>query len=291
MTTPNQKARERWLLEGFGAISGALPKVTVREAENPDFRFELPDHVLGIEIREVDKRTEPGSRSRRQGEGEADKLVQAARRLCEEQGVPPVCVWVTFEDTSSLQKQNRSRLSRELASLVSKRLPAFDTSVCLESDWRRSVLPDEIDRIRMFRTSSLAQHLWDTPEADFFQEDCVRDFQFAIDDKQERLPEYLRNCRECWLLLAAEGLRPSSYLAPDRRTRDHRYRFLFDKVFYFNFQESDWCELKPRWRFRRLRRLWWVLWWRCKWRVGRRPKNSLKLSCTRLACARRAPAG
>lgn len=241
---PTKKQRERWLLDRFGQLSSQLPAVPPIDSENPDFLFEASLGVLGIEVREVFELTAEERRPRQEGEREAERIIAEAQGRCEQAGVPPLNVLVSFNNKHELRKKVRRHLVDAIVQAVSQNVPTAGVPVRLRNDWRLESLPAEIHAIHIYLIPTAKQHVWDAPDAGFFQEDCISILQQAINEKAGKLDRYLEKCQTCWLLLATDGMRPSSFLTPDHNTRDHNFDTPFSRTFFVNSIEDDWFELR-----------------------------------------------
>jgi hypothetical protein len=135
--------------------------------------------------------------------------------------------------------KQRAPLAEQIRAIVAANTPEPGGVVTLEYP---HPLPRELDYIRIWRGVSSA---WSTGDTSHVVQSFADHIQAAIDEKAPKLPEYLKNCDECWLLIAADTEHPSGFfdlrkdeLDRGASTRTARYVSPFPKVFFLQTFEE-----------------------------------------------------
>jgi hypothetical protein len=73
--------------------------------------------------------------------------------------------------------------------------------------------------------------------------DFIHELQQVIDAKNARYETYLDYCDECWLLIVANGGRPSGLFESSDKTKSRVYHSLFERTFFLEAFDSLLLEL------------------------------------------------
>jgi len=68
--------------------------------------------------------------------------------------------------------------------------------------------------------------------------------QSVLDGKARRLPEYLKECARCWLIVAADWEFPASFFEFSDAMQQHAFESPFERVFFVEGFTSDVFELR-----------------------------------------------
>lgn len=163
---------------------------------------------------------------------------------------PAVSAEVWFDVAVPLTGKTSSGVATALAhaaqNIVSMRGPRDIEDMTRREYERRFAdpLPREILRIQLRRVQRTEFVVWYAHQPWAVSELTVPNIQATIQDKELRLSEYRKNCAEVWLLIASEGLFPSSNFAFSEELRSHAFQTRFDRLFYFESFSGDILELK-----------------------------------------------
>ena len=227
-----KKQREAALFQRLSNVY-PVPEGSVEHDDRPDFRIHTTAHgVLGIELTELFQESQLNGRPQQAQESDIDALVGAARDRCIADGVAPAVVSVFLSPALHIPKTHRGSLAVELSRLVASRMPdaADDAYVRVENHWNDPEVPDWIHSVNIARLPGLSKHQWSAPAAGWVQTDCIDTIQSRLDAKAEEYDAYRRHCDACWVLIVADGFRPSSLFRPSPETLEHRYASPFQKV-------------------------------------------------------------
>ena len=246
MTQTRKKRKEDDYLASFQdvfepKVGEKFPGGEVEEWENPDFLVKRPQDCLGIEITELVRQKHPAEKYRAaQKAGFCQKILDHARRLCEQWGVPPL--WVTVWIIGSLDhmqgRDAQRRLSEKLASLVKEWCDAHpeDRDTVLKPE---DTLP-EIYQIVVWRLRSSGVHRWEwSPGGVWVSPVSVDSLQERIGRKDKKYGEYRRHCAECWLLIVGDPCDPAKGgdIRLDAAARTHKYQSQFDRIFFLQLHD------------------------------------------------------
>lgn len=209
----------------------------------PDFSVKTKDGIIGREMTNIFRNTSLDNFSLKQVEAERIKILDNARKICEKDKVPPLIVDVFF-NFSTVRNKRSNIVAEALAKLVKNNCPDPEKGFEAINEYENTLnLPEEIYSVRIFRTIILTQHFWSAPEANFVQTDFVKELQWRIDEKNKKFPEYIKNCDQCWLIIYATGLAPSSFFFISDETKNHIYPSRFDKSIYMEVVNHKVVEL------------------------------------------------
>ena len=221
-----------------------FPVGEVLHEDAPDFRIRTEGRVLGVEHRLLFKPRRDASVSIQAMEGDADEIAAIAQEQAELRGLPPVHVSLFFELSGHLKKKERLELGRALARFVSRYIPEKNGRLELEYFDRREGHPPEVDLIHITRNEHLDHHHWHRVQAGWVMQDVRVHLQEAIDEKACKLASYRESCEECWLLIVANGDRPSSAIQPDDPSLAHRYNSPFERTYFMSCVRHNLCLLE-----------------------------------------------
>jgi len=234
MANAGKRSLESGHFKLFRTKVADFPEGEVRHEDEPDFLIFTQSRVLGVELRQVFRPSSKLAPAMQELESIREDVVAEAQENCELRGLPPLLVDVGFANHGPLPKAPRRDLGRVLACVAAQRIPDAGESNEIEPRAFRRELPAEVNRLSITRLPNGHRHRWTFLEAGMVQVDTRALFQEAIFEKALLLEKYLRRCDRCWLLLAANALRPSSFIDPDEASVRHRYESPFDRTYFLS---------------------------------------------------------
>lgn len=250
----DKRFRERFQLKAFIERFAEFPEGNQDwDHENPDLRVQTASGKLGIEHTSpysdnADNSTK-GSPKKAQ-ESLQWSVIKSALTKYAESEKPPVSVGVWFDVATPLTGKTSSGVADAIAHAVQNIVSANglrDLGKLSRREYERRFadsLPPEILRIELRREQRTEFVVWYPRPPSTVSELTVPNLQAKIQDKELRLAEYRKNCDEVWLLIASEGLFPSSNFVLSDGLRSHAFQTQFDRVFYFDSSRGDLLELK-----------------------------------------------
>jgi hypothetical protein len=185
---------------------------------------------LGVEVTEFYQ-----EQNLKQLESEQQLVLERARTMCEEMGLPPMIVKVVWSAGATTSKRERPSLAHQLVNAVAKNTPLVDSQIAIEQDGQAgSPLPTMVDVLGIERWSVHRSHHWFRPRSSFVVESSTQKIQTRISEKNVRFRDYRGVCERLWLLLVVEGIGPSSWCELPESTRLHKYDSVFEQVFFFH---------------------------------------------------------
>jgi len=197
----------------------------------PDFWGD--DGILGVEITELYSDDKIDGKHLQEHEVAKDKIVHGAWERAKILGLPPLDVHVVF--AGNIPKGKVTCLTESLFEIVQKNCPkpGCNINLGIESE----DLPEGFWAVLIFNMLGLKKHIWDWGEAGDVETHFSAQLQCRINEKAKKLPKYQKNRKECWLIIAALGFRPSSLYEFDEDDEDMEascYESPFKKVFFMN---------------------------------------------------------
>ncbi len=209
------------------------------QEDPPDFLVESPNGKIGIEVTSLFKSTIMKGQ-----EVERELTVTNAEQIYITKGYPSVDVSVYFRESSILTKRGRAILAEEIASLVAKNLPPFNSYISfMDILPLASLLPESIIDIRVARFSSVDVNCWSVSGFGWTQTEFVNELQEALERKSKKILKAKTICNQYWLLCVAEDMGDSSFLDPSEETSSHQYCSHFHRVFFLRMSSRKWIEL------------------------------------------------
>ncbi len=241
----HSKGRERWHLKIFQDCYPEISVMSTIPNENPDFILKSNDMTLGVEHSRIVKPADKKGFSLMQEEQVQQKTLNLACEIFFKNTGKFLEVTVTFIGQTRINAKN---LAPQIAEIVEAYIPEEDDSRILEKyDGINRILPEEINRIRIFNSNKLIGNYWTFDGAGFQTElhpDWIRN---AIDRKNQKLSNYKENHPECsqfWLLLVKHGFRPSSWFNIPDSINQIEFESEFDRVFLLDVQKRHYFDLR-----------------------------------------------
>jgi len=207
--------------------------------DKPDFIISHDGHTLGVEITEIYSDEKIYGKHQQEHEVAKDRIVHHACERAKKLGLPPLDVHVIFSD--NIPKSKESCLIESLFETVKNNIPQLDNQIVLNN---YNVLPEGFGSICIYNRPNLNKPFWYCDEAGAVETRFSKQLQCKINDKAEKIPDYLKKCNKCWLIIAARGSRPSSFYEFGEDMATSRYASPFEKVFFMEVFSETLKELK-----------------------------------------------
>lgn len=241
LITMAEKGQEKHYLNIFRQLYKEFPPGIVEHDDNPDFLVKSPSQIIGIEITRLFRK---GPHITKSQEEERRIITETACKKCEEMSITPVLVAIFFNNNIVLKKSRRDEIVSQLVELISNHLPKENEPLSLENKFESTInIPKEIDKIKINRSSLITEHDWSVLEVGFASENFTNDLQKIINEKNDKLKNYLKKCNLCWLLIVAEGYAPSSNFSSSPIVLKNRYISSFKRIFFLEVFSKKVSEL------------------------------------------------
>jgi hypothetical protein len=238
---PTNKEREAIYFQIFQKKYASFQKY--KHTDNPDFLIFFDNETLGIEFTEIYKEEQVNGIKPRKNEAIKERIVYNACQKAIDFNLPPLRVSVLFSvHFSGTVKKERERIvTEELFNIVKDNCPTDGSNI--ELDFNNSI-PDEFHAIRVYNIPGCKKHFWNYTEACFVYTSFSDQLQERISSKAEKLPEYLKHCNRCWLVIVALGLSGSSFYEFSDEMEKYSYKSPFEKVFFLDAFSVNLRELR-----------------------------------------------
>ncbi|WP_370087859.1 hypothetical protein [Ekhidna sp.] len=203
----------------------------IKHDDNPDFIVKTEKHI-GIELTQI-YNTIQSKYPRIYLEGSWDSLMDASKRIWENNNLPNAHVSINFNQYSPIRKSKIEEKAMELVDLVKNHIPPIGES------WSSNNNPNlvlingisgfNIERICDYNHSiwTYYDHIWSpTLKSSIVQK--------TINKKEFHRKSYLNSCDLIWLVMIIHGGRASGNFIVPKDTIECEYNFKFDRVFLFN---------------------------------------------------------
>lgn len=207
MSSSCKKQHERFLLECFVDASRVALDI-VEEREEPDFLVRFEGRLVGVEVTQLYVSHDANGPLPQAQESISDRIVARARQMYEAAGAPPAHVSVCFAPRRELRQVDRDSTARQLASFVS----GLNLKAWERVDWHPGHEPSLLDEISFVHTLGIPTKEmahWTVARAGWVAPVTVDALQSRVNEKASRLSNYQRDLAENWLLVVADGMKPS----------------------------------------------------------------------------------
>jgi len=243
MRTENRKKQhERFLLERF--LEAAKLQAEVTEArEAPDFIIRFEGRSIGVEVTELFISHDTGRNLPQAQEALSSRIVSHAQQLYQASGARPAHVTVCFGPGCDLRSLNRDHTAAKLASFVQ----GLQLSELQRVDWRPEELdghlPDEISFVHALGVPKSEMAHWGVARAGWAAPLSAGALQSRIDEKTTRLLKYRNTVSENWLLVVADGTKPSQLFDAKAEFDSRTISSPFSRSFFYGHPDRAVIEL------------------------------------------------
>lgn len=228
-----QKARERWLLEQFLAVSKIRTVVVEREA--PDFEIEVEARKVGVEVTELFHASQPGQLPLQAAASISAEIVQRAERLHAASGGPSLRVSVGFAHRRSLGSVRKDQAAQMLVEIVQQTLPQPEMVLDWRPRYKKDLKHAEVfSHVHVYRQPQTFRPHWLVAAAGWVASLTAELVQSRIDQKAPRMAQYKTALPEIWLLIGVLGRDPSQFFDVDTSQLNLTMKSLFHRTYYLD---------------------------------------------------------
>lgn len=217
----------------FRRLHEDLPEGEVWHEDKPDFWIHSLRGIVGVEHCLVHIPNN-GKTPLQAIESQTDEIISLAQEHAELRGLPEIHATFLFNLRHTLKKKERLNLAREITRAIYNKLKdKKDVKPSQYLEIRRPNSPEHVSSIRFIKVEEEFGHFWRCARAGWVVEDCKTLFQDTINKKSDKLPTYLKHCKECWLLMVAKT-KPSGFIHPNQKSLDHIYNSPFNRTYFLD---------------------------------------------------------
>jgi len=225
------------------------------DPDPPDIEFATADGKIGVEIGRCFPNANVNSgadhcNTAKEQETLQDKAVDKARQIyVQEPTNPSVRLLVEWNRDARLRSGETSLYAEKIAETVVRFIPEPGSEICLGQTLEENVFfPPKINRLFIRRTTVIGDIIWSSNRVGWFQSLSKDDLERIFVCKSKKLKKCRNNYDKLWLLIVAEGSRPSSWYQVTQEVREHLFTSLFNDAFFFNMftREVTILRVSPR---------------------------------------------
>jgi len=228
-----KKQYERFLLEQFLEAASLSGEIVDDNCEAPDFIVSFERELVGIEITELFISNGNRAGNLQAQESLAQRIISNAQRAYTSSGVQHAHVSVHFALGVDLRNLNRDQIAVALAAFVTAQGLSAGQHIQWRQDYVGSALPEAITYVQMLGVPEPRMAHWTTPRAGWVAPMTETVLQTSIDEKAARLPKYALRLATNWLLLVADGTKPSQFFDAPSAAVASAIVSPFARTFYF----------------------------------------------------------
>lgn len=240
-----KKRRERFFLDMFLERFGIVP-TRIDEREGPDFLLHLEDRTVGVEVTQLPIRDSSPEPLAQAVESTTDRIVSEAQKLYIASGAPPVHVTVMFSSWIRPKAIRRTFIAKQLADLVQdqtlKAMERFDWHSDSDENWRHP-LAGVVDLVHALGVPEHQMAHWHVSRAGWVAPLTPERLQTPISKKSAKIDAYQDAAQENWLLIVADGMKPSQAFSVPPDFANEQVSSPFERTFFYRYPDGEVIEV------------------------------------------------
>ena len=228
-----KRPRERFLLEQFFEAANIAAIIQNEEGEAPDFIVEVDGKIIGVELTDLFILDGNHPNNLQASESLADRIIAEACSIYSSFNKPPLHVRVAFRPCANLKAVNRSDVSRAIAGIVVKRIPAPGARFRWYGNRETDSLANLVSSIHITGAHIDGRNRWVAVGAGWVATESQSVLQRRIDEKAALLESYRLRATTNWLLLVTGGTKPSQFIEPPLPQIARATFSPFERTFFF----------------------------------------------------------
>jgi len=242
-----QKRVERTFMVGFLNARGQGELIQfLKDDERPDFLIENGDKTLGIEVIQLLEGSNSTGDKRVKIEGGWADVISELDRVWKTNGLPKVEVSLIFSNETHVPGKKIESLVERIMKVVKENLPNEDEDKTFENDGTIDGFPEEITNLSILRCKGFKTSNWDYVDGSWGIILESKMIQRCIDKKEMKRSDYIEKCDEVWLLIVANGGKPSGLFNYEPWLFESKFESSFDAVFFFDTSTASFVSLKSQ---------------------------------------------
>lgn len=235
-----KKIHERKHFDLFRKACDCIPDGVIEESDPLDFLIHYDQSILGIEHTEYFEKDKSGRAFSKKDESLQYRVKNSVSPHCDQIGLPPTFVNISWRPNWQLTSSRVKPLIRDIVELISIHMPEKEgTRISLRSgNFKKDEFPSELIGLTIYRSAKIdstsviaTRGAWEIPIK-------IDELKNIITEKERKLPLYRDKCYEVWLLIVAEGIKPSSIATLDSLVYDYSFNSQFDRIFFFDLHNN-----------------------------------------------------
>lgn len=213
--------------------------IVVKKSETPDFLFQIDGKLIGVEHTELYLDKDYPLQAK---ESIEDDIAEKAQSYADYNGYIPTRTKIQFHNVRGLKEKQRKNIASKLADFVhfnilqSNKKPftqlRLEPDIPVVSSVYATVMPKDFKKNHYF-----------TARAGWVKEDASEEIAKAVRIKSKKVSSYLSKCDEVWLLIVADGFKPSSLLGEGGNICPIESLAGFKKVYFMSYAAKTLLEV------------------------------------------------
>lgn len=230
--TATKKEIELWRLKRFESFIPDFPIGEVEATEEPDFLVRGDSRVVGIELTDLHRATNPGQMPRQATEAMRKRVITRAQEIYTALNHPPVIATFFLDDRVHIQKTEVEPLAAKLANLVASNLPASNSTAEVPKDWDDfQERPQIMHSLSVHRLDAVTRTFFSSPGATWVAPLTREDIERALSSKDPKHPVYRAKCDEAWLVINVDIESMATWFEFDLSLLREPFTTSFERVF------------------------------------------------------------
>jgi hypothetical protein len=207
-------------------------------SESPDILINSGD--IGMEITQIGN-VMSNNTPRMQLEGSWDSLIEKLQSTWNHQNMPGCHISLSFNQRRHIPKSESKKVAFEILNFIKHFVPEDGHSYVSTDDIH--ITPRYLHAFSIERLVKYDKGIFNYGDGIFSPKLERQKVQKAIDKKEFLRLDYLKKCKEIWLLIVLYGGRASGDFIIEDKVTQHDFEFRFDKVFLFDALPKKFWEL------------------------------------------------
>jgi hypothetical protein len=235
---PSKQEREDSFFKTFLLLEKNIPAGQWKRHEAPDYLLKISDVTVGLEITSLINSDLAVIRD------DHYKAFAMAQSAASKQNLPIMEVQAEFRDEHSLIDAKEAAI--ELVGVITRNLPSIDdTKNHVLNGFNGNYYSTIMVNLGTRNGKKwLDSHRWHCTHMNWVRQNPIDDLQKSINKKDAKLPDYLRSCRECWLLIGVDEWTAAEAVYFSARCLEHDFECGFTRAYFLRNIEGKLSRLK-----------------------------------------------
>lgn len=210
----------------------SLEHIQKSDPPAPDFLIEVKADTIGVEVTRFSAQGDQF-----ESNSLVDRALECGRQVFRDNGGPALYVSLHFSREPETKRQADSigkNLARIVRFMYDRKIMENDAG-CDETLFDNHGLLDYVSAIRVYSVD-VEDEPWKSPRVGWVASVSAEEVQKVIDEKNEKLSDYRKNCKSVWL--AIHNCLEAGFYELSDEAMQFNYRHDFERIFWIDWPDK-----------------------------------------------------